>query len=225
MRKSLLFVALLAGAAEAHPHIDSGPAQANVTGQFVTFGISHGCSGKDTVKVEIAIPAGISSVRGMYGPGEFGAPKVTKDGNNNVTSVTWEKPTYETGDNTYPQFTLRLKVGDVPFTSIPFTITQTCRDATGETVAVWDKPDDSTGNAAPRLFVVPSHVKGWNKLTLTAAVAQDDLATYFGEAQILWKGTAAFSPNMVVATMIAMTPGVTPLAGGLAAGDEIWVKY
>ena len=28
-----------------------------------------------------------------------------------------------------------------------------------------------------------------------------------------------------LAAMIAMTPGVTPLAGGLAAGDEIWVKY
>jgi uncharacterized protein YcnI len=225
MRNSILVVILLAGAAEAHPHIDSGHAQANKSGQLVTFGISHGCTGKDTVKIEIAIPTGISSVRGMYGPGAFGAPTVTKDGSNNVTSVAWEKATYEAGDNTYLQFTLRLKVADVPFTSIPFTVTQTCRDASGDTVVVWDKPDDSTGNAAPRLIVVPSRVTGWNKLTLTAAVAEADVPLYFADAQIVWRGSAAYSSNPVVAAMIAMTPGVTPLAGGLAAGDEIWVKY
>lgn len=225
MRKSLLFVVLCAGAAEAHPHIDSGPAQANKSGQLVTFGISHGCEGKDTVKVEIDIPEGISSVRGLYGPGPFGAPKVTKDSSNNVTKVTWEKSTYEDGDNTYPQFTLRLKVADVPFTSIPFTVTQTCRDASGDTVVAWDQPDDSTGNAAPRLTVLPSYVPGWNKFTLSAAIPEADIPMYFGNAQIVWRGNAAYSSNPVIYAMIAMTPGVTPLAGDLAAGDELWVKY
>ena len=223
MRKSLLLIVLTAGAAHAHPHIDSGPAYANKTGQLVTFGVSHGCSGKDTVKITVTIPAGISSVRAAYGP--FGAPTVTKDSSNNVTSVTWEKATYETGDNTYPEFTLRLKVADVPFTEILFPVTQTCRDATGDTVVVWDKPDDTTGNAAPRLAVVPARSTGWNKFTLSAAVAEADIPLYFGDAQIVWKGTAAYSPNAVVAAMIAMTPGVSALAGGLGVGDEIWVKY
>ena len=223
MKTSLLLIMISAGTALAHPHIEGGPAFANKTGQLVTFGVSHGCTGKDTVKITVTIPVGISSVRALYGP--FGAPTVTKDASNNVTSVTWEKATYETGDNTYPEFTLRLKVADVPFTSIMFPVTQTCRDATGDTVVVWDQADDATGNAAPRLTVVPARLPGWNKHTLTAAVAEADIPLYFGDSQIVWKGTAAYSPNAVVAAMIAMTPGVTALAGGLAAGDEIWVKY
>lgn len=223
MRSVLFLILVSAGVAHAHPHIDSGPAQANKSGQLVTFGVSHGCTGKDTVKIEVAIPPGISSVRGLYGP--FGAPTVTKDASNNVTSVTWEKATFETGDNTYPQFTLRLKVADVPFTSIPFSVTQTCRDGTGDTVVAWDQPDDSTGKAAPRLTVVPSRVTGWNKFTMSAALAEADVPMYLADAQIVWRGTSAYSSNPVIAAMIAMTPGVTPLAGGLAAGDEIWVKY
>jgi uncharacterized protein YcnI len=222
MQKSFLLFVLVPGAAVAHPHIDSGPAQANKSGQFVTFGVSHGCTGKDTVKVEIAIPAGVTSVRGLYGP--FGAPTVTKNGAV-VTSVAWEKPTFEAGDNTYPEFTLRLKTPDVPFTQIQFNVTQTCRDATGDTVVVWDKADDTTGNMAPRLNVIPARLPGWNKFTLTTAVAEGDIPLYLGDAQIVWKGTAAYSPNAVVAAMIAMTPGVTALSGGLSAGDEIWVKY
>jgi uncharacterized protein YcnI len=222
MKKAFLLV-LVPGAALAHPHIDSGPAIANKSGQFVTFGVSHGCSGKDTVKIEIAIPAGVASVRGFYGP--FGAPKVTKDGNNVVTMVTWEKTTFEIGDNTYPDFTLRLRAPDVPFSQIQFNVTQTCRDATGDTVVVWDKPDDTTGNAAPRLNVIPARVPGWNKLTVPKAVPDADIPLYLGDAQIVWKGTAAYSPNAAVAALITMTPGVTALSGGLSAGDEIWVKY
>jgi uncharacterized protein YcnI len=223
MRKSVFVLLLASGTAVAHPHIDSGPVQANRSGELVTFGISHGCSGKDTVKVEVSIPAGVSSVRGLYGP--FGAPKVVKDGSNNVTLVTWEKATYEAGDNTYGQFTLRLRVADVPFTSLQFDVKQTCRDATGDTVVDWNEPTDANGMAAPRLLVVPARTTGWNKYTLASAVAEADVPTYFGDAQIVWKGTAAYSSNAVVAAMIAMTPGVTALTGGLAAGDEIWVKY
>jgi periplasmic copper chaperone A len=223
MRRSLFLILLTTGVAGAHPHIDGGPAFANKSGQLVTFGVSHGCAGKDTVKITVTIPDGISSVRGLYGP--FGAPKVTRDGSNNVTSVTWEKATYEEGDSTYPQFTLRVRVADVPFTSIMFPVEQTCRDATGDTVVDWDQPDDTTGQAAPRLAVVPARVAGWNKLTLSAAVAADDIPLYFGDAQILWKGTAAYTPNAAVAALIAMTPGVSVLSGDLAAGDEIWVKY
>ncbi|NVB80696.1 MAG: DUF1775 domain-containing protein [Kofleriaceae bacterium] len=222
MKKSLFIVAALAAPAAAHPHIDSGPAVSATGGQIVQFGVSHGCSGKDTVKITINIPTGISGVRGLYSP--FGAPTVTKNGTN-VTSVTWEKATFEAGDNTYPEFALRLTVADVPFTSIPFTIVQTCRDATGDTVATWDQPDDSTGNAAPRLLVVPPHAGGWNKYTVPVALTQDQVQQFFASSQIVWRGTAAYTPNAAVAGLIAVTPGVTPLTDGLAAGDEIWVKY
>ncbi len=222
MKKSLFVLVALAAPAAAHPHIDSGPVRSATGGQIITFGVSHGCSGKDTVKLTVNIPPGISGVRGLYGP--FGVPTVEKSGSA-VTSVTWEKATFEVGDNTYPEFSLRVTVADVPFTSIPFTVVQTCRDATGDTVATWDQPDDSTGNAAPRVYVLPPHVGGWNKFTIPAALSQEDVQTFFGNAQIVWRGTAAYTPNSAVAGLLAATPGVTSLTDGLAAGDEIWVKY
>jgi hypothetical protein len=60
---------------------------------------------------------------------------------------------------------------------------------------------------------------------LTAGVAVGDFGAYFGDAQIVWKGTAAFSPNASVAELIPGTAGATTLAADLAVGDEIWVKY
>jgi len=223
----LVFVSLcLASAtAAAHPHITSGSAFANTSGQLVTFGISHGCTMRDTVKIEIDIPENISSVRPLYGPDGFGLPTVTKD-STGVTKVVWEKTTFDTtGDNVYLELVLRLRVADVPFTTIPFNVTQTCRSVAGDIVVAWDDPDDTAGNEAPKLTVVPAHTAGWNKITLPVAIADADIPTYFGDAQIVWKGTAAYAPNAAVAALIAMTPGVTSLTGGLVAGDELWVKY
>ena len=71
----------------------------------------------------------------------------------------------------------------------------------------------------------PPRIPGWNKYTLAAAIVATDLPAYFGDSQIVWKGTAAYSPNALVAAMIGMTAGVTALTGDLAASDEIWVKY
>jgi uncharacterized protein YcnI len=224
VRKLPFLVLLCSGIAGAHPHIDSGPATANVSGQLVTFALSHGCSGKDTVRVKIDIPTGVTSVRALYG--SFGGPSdVQKAGTPaQVTSVTWEKASYLVGDNTYPEFTLRMKVPNVPFTTIPFVVTQTCRDASGDTTVVWDQLSGS-GNTAPRLTVLPARMPGWNKIMLPVAIAEDDVGTYLGNAQIVWKGAAAYSPNPTVAMLIAMTPGVTAHTGGFAAGDELWVKY
>lgn len=218
-------VCLASASAAAHPHITSGPAFANTSGQLVTFGVSHGCTMKDTVKIQVDIPENVSSVRPLYGPDGFGLPTVTKSGSN-VTTVVWEKGDYDTaGDNVYYEFVLRLRVADVPFTKIAFNVTQTCRDASGDTVVAWDDPDDTAGSEAPKLTVVPAHTSGWNKITLPVAIADADIPAYFGDAQIVWKGSAAYAPNAAVAALIAMTPGVTALTGGLVAGDELWVKY
>ena len=108
---------------------------------------------KDTVKIQVDIPENISSVRPLYGPDTFGLPVVTKVGSN-VTRVVWEKADYDTaGDNVYYEFVLRLRVADVPFTKVAFNVTQTCRDATGDTVVAWDDPDDTAGSEAPTLTV------------------------------------------------------------------------
>jgi hypothetical protein len=232
-RLSLLAL-LVPSVAAAHISIPSGPAIANKSGQKIVFGISHGCHDAannpiDTLSIQIDIPTGVdpTSVRPM--PSDFApTPAVTKSGAN-VTSVKWTRNPAElqNGDNAYYEITLRLKVSDVPFTKIPFTVTQVCRPAGGtaadDVTVVWT--GTSGAEPAPQLTVVPAHTTGWNKLTLTKAVAAADFGAYFGDSQIVWKGTSAFSPNAAVAALITMTTGVTALTADLAAGDEIWVKY
>jgi periplasmic copper chaperone A len=221
--------------AGAHITISSGPAIANKSGQKVTFAVNHGCTAADnkkldTLSFQVDIPAGVdpTSVRAM--PSDFAAaPAVTRDGAS-VTSIKWSRnpDDLQSDDLGYYEITLRLKVMDVPFTKIPFVITQVCRPrggtSTDDVTVIWTGPP-SEAEPSPLLVVVPAHSTGWNKLVLTTDVAAADLGAYFGDAQVVWRGTAAFSPNATVAGLIAKTSGVSTLAGDLASGDEIWVKY
>ncbi len=221
--------------ASAHISVASGPALANKSGQKITFGINHGCDGVggaklDTLSVKIDIPTGIdpTSVRAL--PSDFGGtPTVAKTGTS-VTSVTWTRNPAElqASDVAYYELTLRLKINDVPFTKIPWVLTQVCRPQGGtaadDVTVVWTGPSTNP-EPSPNLIVVPAHAMGWHKITMTTAVAAADMGLFFGDAQIVWKGTSAFSSNAFTTALIAMTSGATPLTTGLAAGDEIWVKY
>jgi uncharacterized protein YcnI len=227
MRVSVVAVSLclFASVAEAHPSITSGPAAANKS-QKITFGLSHGCEGADTVKIRIEIPAGISSVRALYS--DFGKPSIEGTAAA-VTAVNWTKPDADLlpADFGYYELVIRARVADVPFTNVMFKVFQTCKTIAGvETVVAWDQPEGSmTGEPGPQLVVVPSRVPGWNKYTLTTAVPFAKVPAYFGDAQIVWKGNAAYSPSAALAPLITGTPGVTALTADLASGDEIWVKY
>jgi periplasmic copper chaperone A len=230
-----LLAVLLPSIASAHITIASGPALANKSGQKISFAINHGCTATsgaklDTLSIKIDIPTGIdaTSVRAL--PSDFGGtPIVTKSGTN-VTSVEWDRPAAElqASDVAYYELTLRLKILDVPFTKIPWVITQVCRPQGGtaadDVTVIWTGPS-TNAEPSPLLTVVPSHVTGWHKLTLTTAILAADMGVYFGDAQIVWKGTTAFSANAFTATLITMTSGVTALTADLSVGDEIWVKY
>ena len=50
------------------------------------------------------------------------------------------------------------------------------------------------------------------------------IAFFFSDAQIVWKGTAAYSANPSTADQVKATPGVSALTA-LQANDEVWVKY
>jgi hypothetical protein len=134
----------------------------------------------------------------------------------------------QASDVAYYELTLCLKVNDVPFTKIPWVITQVCRPQGGtvadDVTVVWTGPS-SNPEPSPNLVVVPVHTTGWHKITMTTAVAAADMGIFFGDAQIVWKGTSAFSANAFTTALITMTTGVTPLTTGLVSGDEIWVKY
>jgi uncharacterized protein YcnI len=211
-------------AAEAHVALASGPAPAAKT-QKITFSVGHGCEGLDTVRVRVDIPASVTSVRPLFS--DFGKPTVIRNGTT-VTAVEWTKSAADelAADDAYYEISLRARVPDAAFTQIQFNVTQVCRNSAGADVVVaWDQPAGSTGNPAPLLAVVPARTAGWNRIVVPRGVAAAELPVYFGDAQIVWRGSAAYSPNAATMTQVGNTPGVTALAGDLATGDELWVKY
>jgi uncharacterized protein YcnI len=224
----LATIAALTGVARAHVSIASGPGFANTT-QEITFGVGHGCAGSDTYKVRVEIPTDVLSVRPMRS--DFGKVSVEKDAAGTITAVSWQKADADAldADLAYYKLVIRLKVPNKPFTTYFFKSQQTCRamDGTTSTVGWTMLPTDPVvdGGAdepAPALLVLPARSPGWNKYTVAQAVP--DVAAIFADAQIVWKGTAAFSANPTTASLIGSTPGVTALTS-LAANDEIWVKY
>jgi periplasmic copper chaperone A len=223
-----LVVTALAGLApglvRAHVSIVSGPARADTT-QEVTFGVGHGCEGADTYRVEVQIPAGVTSVRPLTS--DFGAVELTPNDDGSIAMVSWQKPDEEllASDTQYYKLVVRLKAPDEPFTTLHFPTRQTCRAEDGTELTVdWvglDESDESI-EPAPALTIVPPSFPGWNRFTVPRAL--DELETFFGTAQIVWQGSSAYSVNPTTMELIAETDGVTPLTA-LAAGAQIWVKY
>jgi uncharacterized protein YcnI len=219
---------LLSVDAGAHISVASGPGFANTT-QEIVFGVGHGCAGADTYRVRVEIPPDVLSVRPLRS--DFGKVSVEKDAAGTITAVSWQKADADAldADIAYYKLVVRLKVPDKAFTTVFFKAHQTCRamDGTLSTVDWTMLPTDPAvdGGAdepAPALVVLPARRAGWNKYVVAQAVP--DLAAIFGDAQIVWKGAAAFSANPATSELIAATPGVTALTA-LAANDEIWVRY
>lgn len=226
----VLGVVAFAGAAHAHISIISGVGAANVT-QEVVFGVGHGCAGADTYAVKVQIPAGVTSVRPMRS--DFGKVSIEKDAAGTITAVSWQKAAGDALDTdiAYYKLVIRLKPPNAPFTTLALSALQTCRAADGALSTVdWKElpgapvPDAGESEPAPTLPLVPAHRAGWNKVSVPVALAAADLATYFGDALIVWKGASAYSASPATTDQIKTTAGVSPLTA-LAAGDEIWVKY
>lgn len=228
MRRSLVLAALvLPILALGHVSVLSVPGLANTT-QEITFGVGHGCAGNDTSSVRIAIPAGVTSVRTLSS--DFGASTVEQDPTGATTAVMWQRdPAHRLPvDTNFYKLTVRMKLPNTPFQVLYFPSEQRCFAADGGTlITYWTNtsgmpPDAGEPEPAPAVVIVPPHKTGWNKMTVPVVV--DNLGLFFSDAQIVWKGNAAFSPNSSVTSLIAATEGVTALTG-LQANDEIWVKY
>lgn len=221
-----LGLALAPGLAQAHISIVSGTALSNTT-QEISFGVGHGCEGSDTTKVEIEIPAGVTSVRPSLNA--FGQADVETNAAGAVVAVSWTKSESAVlpADTQYYKLTVRMKVPDQPFNVIYFPAKQTCTSADGKvTVVDWASTDQNEVEGgpepAPALYVVPPHFPGWNKLTVAREIT--DLSLFFSDAQIVWRGSSAYSKNPTTTELIGTTDGVSSL-GALVVGDEIWVRY
>jgi uncharacterized protein YcnI len=211
--------------ARAHISVASGPGFANST-QEIVFGVGHGCEGADTYSVKIDIPAGVTSVRPLSS--DFGKITVEKNAAGDVIAVIWQKPDTEllASDLAYYKLTIRLKVPNQPFTTLYFPTHQTCKASNGTLSSTdWVGTPTSGGTAAepaPALKIVPARKAGWNKFTVPSDIT--DLSGFFGDALIVWKGTAAYSANAATVELAKGTSGVTELTE-LKANDAIWVRY
>ncbi|HMJ53054.1 MAG TPA: DUF1775 domain-containing protein [Polyangiaceae bacterium] len=217
-------ISLVPAMAAAHISITSGPGFANAT-QIIKFGVGHGCEGLDTFSVKVDIPADVTSIRPM--PSDFGRVSVETDATGAVSGVVWTRTAQETleGDVAYYELAIRAKLPDKGFSTVYFPTHQYCRGPDGGVIVsdwIGLDPTNTTVEPAPAVKLVPSRRAGWNKFTVPVAVA--DVTAFFGDALIVWKGNAAFSPNPATADLIKTTSGVTALTA-LAANDEIWVKY
>jgi periplasmic copper chaperone A len=225
---ALIVSGLVCSSSPAFAHVTlAGPGFAGQN-QLLTFSIGHGCSGADTIKLEVTIPSEVASVRAM--PNVFGDTQVKTNDAGLVTSVVWSKDKPRTADDQFYQMAIRIGVPDAAFTTLLFPATQTCRAADGtETVVNWSATPDDVKNAkageeptpAPTLLVLPVRVPGWNKYTVKNAIS--DLSV-FNDAQVVWAGNAAYSGNAATADLIKSEDGVDQLSE-LKAGSEIWVKY
>ncbi len=219
-----LFVAacggLLALTSVAVAHVSvRGPGLAN-TRQVLTFFVGHGCEGADTYRVEVQIPAEITSLRAM--PSSFGEPELVVNGDGVVTRVAWEKPTARNADDSFYEMKIRVAIPDMAFGTLYFPATQYCRTAGGEErVTEWRALPGEEGEHAPSLQILPQRRPGWNKYTSASAIT--DLSV-FDDAQIVWVGEAAYSASADITAMIQAEPDVDDLTQ-IGAGAEIWVKY
>lgn len=224
MMKWALPLATMLAAPMAWAHLSlAGPVYAN-TSQVLTFGVGHGCEGADTYRVEVRIPAGVTSVRAL--PSSFGNGIVQTNEAGDVTAVIWTKPVADVlpGDTQYYQVALRAKTPDAAFTKLIFPAIQTCRTPEGvETTTEWigTGAQGETAEPAPAIVLLPARKPGWNKYTVTTELA--DLSA-FADAQIVWSGNAAYSANAEIAKLIEDDATVDTLTS-IAAGATIWVKY
>lgn len=221
-----LTILLVAALASAHIEVASGVAIAN-TSQEVVFSVGHGTDNADTSAVRIEIPASVTTARAMRS--DFAKPQLETSAAGAPTAVSWQRNDSDLLETDYGfyKLTVRVKVPNAPFTTVYFPSHQTCKHTDGGThlvewVGTTAADTDAGVEPAPALRIVPARKPGWNKFTVPVAVT--NLAAYLGDAQIVWKGTAAYSSNPATADQISQTSGVSALTA-LAAGDEIWVKY
>lgn len=235
--------------ASAHVAVASGPATSGVS-NIVTFQIGHGCDkvngandavSHDTLSLKITIPtdaAGnslVSSVRAIPN-GQFTNPiAIETNDAGGVKSVTFSKPESALTATDTQFYTVQLRFalkGGSPVTNTPafstlsFNAEQVCEDPAtkAKKTVLWDGVDHGGGaEPAASLIVVGARRPGWNQYTIATHIP--DPSVFFSDAQIVWRDTAAYSANPLIAKAIAATAGVTTITAGIHPDDVIWVKY
>lgn len=223
--KTLLATTALTGVMTANAHVSFNAdnelgTKAAYAGKtyYATLNIPHGCenlegTAYDTIKVEIELPAGITSVRPANA--SFGEASVEKDENDNVTKLIWTKSTEAAANDDFLyQVSFKGVLPATALTTLVFPTTQTCA---GDTIQEWEGVD------APKLLVLPARKAGWNKYTAQSDISLDTVKSFFGDALIVWSGDKAWSSNTVTNTLIKNP--LENIPASIPTGAEYWVKY
>lgn len=213
--------------AQAHVSVISPPAMVDAT-STVELGVPHGCEGKDVSRVEVTVPENFTSIRprdALLGPATFEKDEAT----GRITKIIWTKPQGAVlpADTHYYTVSFRAKMPNTPFATVYLPTTQYCKGDNGEELAVaWDQistdhSNHDTSKPAPAMLIFPVRYAGWNQFS-----SQEHLhdMTVFKDAQIVWKGNAAYSSNPVTTQMIQNDSSLTPLTE-IHPGDSFWVKF
>ena len=213
-------LAFLGMGTPALAHIDLEDVGGAGERQVLNFTVGHGCTGSDTLSVEIRIPEEVTSVRAV--PWAYGDGEVVTSSSGAPLAVVWTKSAVREVDDQFYTLSMRITVPDLPFSHLYFPAYQTCRSIDGEvTVVEWVGLPGDPENPAPELRIIPVRHAGWNRFTPTASVT--DLSV-FDDAEIVWQGEAAYSANPTIMELIEGEGDVAVLTE-LTAGSEVWVKY
>ncbi|MBX3232398.1 MAG: DUF1775 domain-containing protein [Labilithrix sp.] len=219
-------------AAGASAHVGAGTPVLNANAnQEVVLTIGHGCDVEganppqttDTISLKVDVPAGVTGVRAISNA-DFPTVTLDKDGDGNVTAITWSKADGLDADSQYYKVSFRARMPAAPFTKVYFKSHQKCK-APGKDAEWIRTPTENPGaEPAAEVTLLPAKAPGWNKYKVPVAI--DDVAAsgFFKDAQIVWKGSAAFSANAVTAEQIKTEAGVTALTS-IAVDEEIFVKW
>lgn len=225
-RKTLLFTsaALILGSiqvVQAHTAFAITASSNAFAGKsyFATMNLGHGCEDLltgikyDTEKLEVDIPAGITSIRPM--DAAWADASVVKDSVGNITQLVWTRTSgNHPEDSQLYRVNFTAKLPDLPMTTVAFPTRQVCHNENGdELVTPWE------GLESPTLKLLPARALGWNKYTAQADIDEATMKAFFSDAYIVWSASAAYSANPVTAGLI------TNILTGIPSGSEFWVKY
>ncbi|ARU58493.1 MAG: YcnI family protein [Pseudomonadales bacterium] len=224
-----LVIALFSGAAHAHVSVSSDTAF-SASRYEIKLTVPHGCEDSDTYRVEVQIPASLSSVRPM--DSLFGkAEPIMNDAGDAIEKIVWNKSAADVlvEDSHYYEFAIRAKLPEAEFVTLYLPTIQYCRDKSGnELQSEWvgmGSHDDHGASGdeapAPSFMIFPKRFPGWNKYT--AADHLHDMSI-FSDAEIVWSGSSAYSPNPTTLEMIQGDADSVVLEQ-LHPGMEFWVKY
>ena len=214
----------------------------------------------DTYKFQVTTPPAFTGPRAII-DGVFGVPTRTANADGSTTftwtkigngsSNAFDAPgltdnqSYRVGIRGSFRATTASAEG-TRFTSQRFNAKQFCKNPAspndpGQDLWVdWSNYGSPATNESPNVRVLPTRAPGWNSYALPAGVAatlttpaavSSFVKAFFADAQIVWVGKAAYSPNTdttaKIQALVAKDTSYSELVNkaSLSSTDVIWVKY